>query len=46
VALLFLAALAALVIWKHRSNIARIRAGVEPRVGAPAGEVPDVRGSK
>ena len=27
--------LAGLVIWKHRSNIARIRTGAEPRVGAP-----------
>ena len=25
--------LAALVLWKHRSNIARIRAGTEPRIG-------------
>lgn len=30
--ILFLAVVAALVIWKHRSNIARIREGVEPRV--------------
>lgn len=29
-----LAALAGLVIWKHRSNIARLRAGVEPKTGA------------
>lgn len=26
--------LAALVIWKHRANIARLRAGTEPRIGA------------
>ncbi len=32
---LSLALLAALVIWKHRANIARLRAGTEPRVGAP-----------
>jgi glycerol-3-phosphate acyltransferase PlsY len=32
-----LALLAALVIWKHRSNIARIRAGAEPRTGADVG---------
>jgi glycerol-3-phosphate acyltransferase PlsY len=29
-----LAAIAALVVWLHRSNIARLRAGTEPRVGA------------
>ena len=29
-----LAALALLVIWQHRANIARLRAGTEPRVGA------------
>ena len=29
-----LAALAALVLWLHRANIARLRAGTEPRVGA------------
>lgn len=29
-----LAAIAALVAWLHRSNIARLRAGTEPRVGA------------
>ena len=28
-----LAAFAALVVWKHRENIARLRAGSEPRVG-------------
>ena len=28
-----LAALALLVLWKHRENIARLRAGVEPRFG-------------
>lgn len=31
----FLALLASLVIWKHRSNIARIRAGAEPQAGRP-----------
>ena len=25
--------LAGLVIWRHRANIARIRAGTEPRIG-------------
>jgi glycerol-3-phosphate acyltransferase PlsY len=29
-----LVAIAALVVWLHRSNIARLRAGTEPRVGA------------
>jgi glycerol-3-phosphate acyltransferase PlsY len=29
-----LAAIAAIVIWKHRANIARLRAGTEPKVGA------------
>ncbi len=27
-------AMAALVFWRHRSNIARLRAGTEPRIGA------------
>lgn len=30
------AALAALVIWKHRANIARLRAGTEPKAGERA----------
>ncbi|MCC6908829.1 MAG: glycerol-3-phosphate 1-O-acyltransferase PlsY [Phycisphaerales bacterium] len=34
--LLVTALLALLVLWKHRSNIARIRAGTETRVGEPA----------
>ena len=29
-----LALVAALVIWLHRANIARLRAGTEPRVGS------------
>ena len=32
---LILALLAGLVIWLHRSNIARLRAGTEPKVGGP-----------
>jgi glycerol-3-phosphate acyltransferase PlsY len=28
-----LAAMAALVVWQHRGNIARLRAGTEPRIG-------------
>ena len=28
-----LAALAALVLWQHRANIARLRAGTEPKIG-------------
>jgi glycerol-3-phosphate acyltransferase PlsY len=32
-----LAALAALVLWQHRANIARLRRGEEPRVGKSAG---------
>ncbi len=28
------ALLAALVLWRHRANIARLRAGTEPRIGA------------
>lgn len=30
-----LAATAVLVVWQHRTNIARLRAGTEPRVGGP-----------
>jgi glycerol-3-phosphate acyltransferase PlsY len=33
-------ALAGLVIWKHRANLARLRAGTEPRIGARAGPRP------
>lgn len=29
-------ALGALVVWKHRSNLARVRAGTEPKIGRPA----------
>ncbi|MBL0915912.1 MAG: glycerol-3-phosphate 1-O-acyltransferase PlsY [Sphingopyxis sp.] len=29
-----LAGLAAIVLWRHRENIARLRAGTEPRIGA------------
>jgi len=32
-----LAVLAALVVWMHRANIARLREGAEPRVGAEKG---------
>ena len=28
-----LAALAVVVMWRHRQNIARLRAGTEPRIG-------------
>lgn len=35
VALLVLGLLAGLVVWRHRSNIARIRAGTEIRTGRP-----------
>ena len=34
------AALGALVIWKHRSNIARLRAGTETRIGGNAAKAP------
>ena len=30
---LFAAGIAALVLWRHRANIARLRAGTEPRIG-------------
>ena len=33
--LIAVATLALLVVWKHRTNISRLRAGTEPRVGAP-----------
>ncbi len=32
-----LAGLAAILVWKHRDNILRLRAGTEPRIGASKG---------
>jgi acyl phosphate:glycerol-3-phosphate acyltransferase len=32
--ILFLVAIAALIFWRHGANIARLRAGAEPRIGA------------
>lgn len=32
-----LAALAVVVLWRHRENIARLRAGTEPRIGGKTG---------
>ena len=32
-----LAALAVIVLWRHRENIARLRAGTEPRIGSKKG---------
>ena len=34
--ILALSGIAAVVLWRHRANIARLRAGTEPRVGQPA----------
>ena len=34
--ILALSGIAAVVVWRHRANIARLRAGTEPRVGKPA----------
>ena len=34
-------ALALFVVWTHRRNLARIRAGTEPRLGAPGGASPE-----
>ncbi|WP_380788152.1 glycerol-3-phosphate 1-O-acyltransferase PlsY [Sphingomonas sp. R86521] len=34
---LLLLALAAIVVWKHRDNIARLLSGTEPRLGKPRG---------
>jgi glycerol-3-phosphate acyltransferase PlsY len=34
------AAIAAFVVWKHRANIARMRAGTEPKVGAKKSATP------
>ncbi len=34
---LFAAGIAALVVWRHRPNIARLMAGTEPRIGAGKG---------
>jgi glycerol-3-phosphate acyltransferase PlsY len=36
-----LAAMAALLLWKHRPNIQRLLAGQEPRVGQKSPETPD-----
>jgi acyl phosphate:glycerol-3-phosphate acyltransferase len=33
-AIFFCVALAALIFWRHRANITRLRAGTEPRIGA------------
>src|SRR5690606_28214236 len=32
--IIFAAVLAALIFWRHRANIARLRQGAEPRIGA------------
>jgi glycerol-3-phosphate acyltransferase PlsY len=34
----FTLVLAALIFWRHRANIARLRAGTEPRIGAKKDE--------
>lgn len=39
-ALAVTAALAVLVIWRHRGNLARIRLGTEPRIGRPRSAPP------
>jgi len=36
--LLLVVAMAALLFWRHRENIARLRAGTEARIGAPTSE--------
>src|SRR5690349_25008871 len=36
----FLVVLALLIVWTHRTNIARLRAGVEPKIGERKGESP------
>jgi hypothetical protein len=33
-------AIAVFVVWKHRANIARMRAGIEPKVGAKKSTAP------
>jgi glycerol-3-phosphate acyltransferase PlsY len=38
--LIFSVLVAAMLVYKHRSNIARLRAGTEPRYDAPRGEAP------
>jgi acyl phosphate:glycerol-3-phosphate acyltransferase len=37
-AIFFCIALAALIFWRHRANIARLRAGTEPRIGEKQAE--------
>ena len=32
--MVFTTVLAILIFWRHRANIARLRAGTEPRIGA------------
>ena len=36
-AMIGLSIMAAIVIWRHRANIARLRAGTEPRIGSKGG---------
>jgi glycerol-3-phosphate acyltransferase PlsY len=41
----FTLALAALIFWRHRANIARLRAGTEPRIGDKKAEAPSIEPS-
>ena len=40
-----LAGLAVIVLWRHRDNIARLRAGTEPRIGARKDGAKEVGGA-
>ena len=42
--LLFAVVMGGLIVWKHRTNIARLRAGTESRFGAPAVTPPPIVG--
>ena len=42
--LLVAIAVAGFVVWTHRANIERLRAGTEPRLGAPGGPPRGVSG--
>lgn len=39
--LIFAVSVTALIVWRHQSNIARLRAGTEPKIGQSSAQVPE-----